>query len=130
MHLKKITMAISVLLTASTAMAEPKTKAVDLSNLYERYEKAGHSSLELIETTKQVLISGIVLDVGQSFSGNLILKVGAHANSQELARLAAANDVQENKLRALQAGARFRAICDLAFSSGTLYMSFQECSFK
>jgi len=58
------------------------------------------------------------------------LKVGAHANSQELARLAAADDAQENKLRALQAGAKFRAICDLAFSSGSPYMSFQGCFFK
>ena len=130
MRFKKITVAASIMLAAFTATAEPKPKAVDLSNLYGRYEKAGHSSLELMETTKQVLISGVVLDVGQSFNGNLILKVGAHAHSQELARLTAADDAQENKLRDLQAGTKFRAICDLAFSSGAPYMSFQGCFFK
>lgn len=83
-----------------------------------------------MNTTKRVLILGIVLDVGESFSGNLILKVGAHANSQELARLSAADDAQEDKIRALQAGTQFKAVCDLAFSSGTQYMSFEECVFK
>jgi hypothetical protein len=129
-HLKKITAATSVMLAASMAMAEPAPKAVDLSKLYGRFEKYGYSSLELMETTKQVLISGVALDVSQSFSNNSILKVGAHANSQELARLTAADDVQENKLKTLQAGAKFRAVCDLAFSSGAPYMSFQGCVFK
>jgi hypothetical protein len=83
-----------------------------------------------METTKRVLISGVVLDVSQSFSSNSILKVGVHANSQELARLTAADETQENKLKTLQAGAKFKAVCDLAFSSGAQYMSFEECVFK
>ncbi|WP_296945497.1 hypothetical protein [uncultured Massilia sp.] len=83
-----------------------------------------------METTKKVLISGMALDVKQSLSGNSILKVGAHANSQELARLTAADETQENKLNALQAGAKFKAVCDLAFSSGAQYMSFEGCVFK
>ena len=58
------------------------------------------------------------------------MKVGAHANSQELARLTAADDAQENKLKALQAGTKFKAICDLAFSSGAEYMSFSRVCFK
>jgi hypothetical protein len=127
---KKITVAATVILAASMAIAESAQKAVDLSKLYGRFEKAGYSSLELMETTKGVLISGVALDVSQSFSGNSILKVGVHADSQELARLTAADDAQENKLKALQAGAKFKAVCDLAFSSGTQYMSFQECVFK
>jgi hypothetical protein len=128
---KKIAVAASsVILAASMATAESAPKAVDLSKLYGRFKKAGHSSLELMETTKRVLISGVALDVSQSFSGNSILKVGAHANSQELARLTAADDAQENKLKVLQAGAKFKAVCDLAFSSGAQYMSFQGCVFK
>jgi hypothetical protein len=127
---KKIIVTASVMIAASMAMAESEPKAVDLSKLYGRFEKAGYSSLELMETTKRVLISGVALDVSQSLSGNLILKVGVHANSQELARLTAADDAQENKLKALQAGAKFKAVCDLAFSSGAQYMSFQECVFK
>ena len=83
-----------------------------------------------MEATKQVLISGVVLDVSESFSGNSILKVGTPANSQELARLSAADDAQEDKLNALQAGIKFKAVCDLAFSSGARYMSFQNCVFK
>ena len=130
MHFKKITVTASFMLAASMAMAEPVLKAVDLSKLYGRFEKAGYSSLELMETTKRVLISGVVLDVSQSFSGNSILKVGVHANSQELARLTAADETQENKLKALQAGAKFKAVCDLAFSSGAQYMSFEGCIFK
>ena len=130
MHFKKITVTASVMIAASMAMAEPAVKAADLSKLYGRFEKAGYSSLELMETTKQVLISGVVLDVSQSFSGNSILKVGVHANSQELARLTAADDAQGNKLKALQPGAKFKAVCDLAFSSGAQYMSFEECIFK
>jgi len=63
-----------------------------------------------METTKRVLISGVVLDVSQLFSSNSILKVGVHANSQELARFTAANETQENKLKALQAGAKFKAV--------------------
>jgi len=83
-----------------------------------------------METTKKVLISGVALGVSQSFSNNSILKVGVYANSQELARLTAAEETQENKLKALQAGAKFKAVCDLAFSSGTQYMSFEGCVFK
>jgi len=129
-HFKKIAVTANIMLAASMAMAEPAPKAVDLGKLYGRFEKAGYSSLELMETTKQVLISGIVLDVTQSFGDNSILKVGTHANSQELARLIAADDAQENKLKALQARAKFKAVCDLAFSSGAQYMSFEECVFK
>lgn len=130
MQVKKIVVATSVMLAVSIAMAEPAPKAVDLDKLFGRFEKAGYSSLELMETTKRVLISGVVLDVSQSFSGDSILKVGVHANSQELARLTAADDAQENKLKALQAGAKFKAVCDLAFSSGAQYMSFQGCVFR
>jgi hypothetical protein len=127
---KKIIAAASVILATSMTMAEPAPKAIDLSKLYGRFEKSGYSSLDLMETTKRVLISGVALDVSQSFSGNSILKVGAHANSQELARLTAADDTQEHKLKALQAGAKFKAICDLAFSSEAQYLSFQGCVFK
>jgi hypothetical protein len=112
------------------AMAEPSPKAVDLNKLYGLFEKAGYSSLELMETTKRVLISGAALDVSQSFSGNSILKVGTPGNSHELARLTAADDAQENKLKDLRAGAKFKAICDLAFSSGAQYMSFEGCVFE
>jgi len=131
-NLKKIIVTASIILGASMAMAEAEAapKAIELSKLYERFERAGYSSLELLDSTKHVTISGIALDVSQSFSGNSILKVGAHASSQELARLTAANDIQENKLKALQAGAKFKAVCDLAFSSGAQYMSFQGCVFK
>lgn len=130
MQFKKIIVAATLMLAASMAMAESAPKAVDLNKLYGHFEKSGYSSLELMETTKRVLISGVALDVTQSFSGNSILKVGAHANSQELARLTAADETQENKLKALQAGAKFKAVCDLAFSSGAQYMSFEGCVFK
>jgi len=129
-QLKKIIVTASVILAATMAMAESAPKAVDLSELYGRFEKSGYSSLELMDTTKRVLISGVALDVSQSFSGNSILKVGAYANSQELARLTAADNAQKNKLKALQAGTKFKAVCDLAFSSGAQYMSFQRCVFK
>jgi hypothetical protein len=130
MKLRKITMAASVVLATSMAMAESAPRAVDLKKLYARYEKAGYSSLELIDTTKRVLISGIVLDVGESLNGNLVLAVGVHANSQQLARLTSADDAQESKLKSLQVGAKVMAVCDLAFSSGAQHFSFQECSFK
>lgn len=130
MQFKKIIVTASVMLVASMAMAESTPKAVDLSKIYARFEKAGYSSLELMETTQGVLISGVALDVSESFNGNSILKVGVHANSQELARLTAADDAQEKKLMAVPIGAKFKAVCDLAFSSGAQYMSFQECVFK
>lgn len=130
MHFKKIIMGGSVMLAASMAMAEPAAKAVDLDKLYGSFQQAGHSSLELMETTKQVLISGVALEVSESFSGGSILKAGVRANSQEVARLTAADDAQEDKLKALKPGAKFKAVCDLAFSSGTQYMSFEECIFK
>lgn len=130
MRFEKIIVTASVMLAASMAMADSAPKAVDLGKLYGLFEKAGYSSLELMETTQGVLISGVALDVGESFNSNSILKVGVHANSLELARLSAANDAQENKLKALQAGAKFKAVCDLGFSSGAQYMSFQGCIFK
>lgn len=127
---KKIIVTASIILASSMAIAESAPKSIDLSEFYERFEKDGYSSLELMQTTKRVLISGITLGIGQSFNGNSILKVGAHANSQELARLTAIDSAQENKLKTLQAGARFKAVCDLAFSSGAQYLSFQGCVFK
>lgn len=122
--------ALSVVLVASIAMAEPAPKAADLGKLYGLFKKAGFSSLELMETTQQVMISGVAIEVSESFDGNLILKAGVHANSPEIARLTAVDDAQENMLKAVQAGAKFKAICDLTFSSGTHYMSFQRCVFK
>jgi len=130
MQIKKIIVTAMVILAAAAATSEPAPKAVDLSKLYDRFKKAGYSSLDFMETTKRVLISGVALDVSQSFSGDSIVKVGAHANSQELARLTAADDAQDNKLKTMQAGAKFEAVCDLAFSSGAQYMSFQGCVFK
>lgn len=130
MQLKYIIVAVSAAIATSAAIAESAPKTVDLSKIYGHYERAGYSSLEIMETTKHVLISGVVLNTGQSLIGNSILKVGAHANAKELARLTSANDTQENKLNSLQPGARFKASCDLAFSSGTQYMSFQNCYFK
>lgn len=130
MHFEKTAVAASAILAASIAMAESTPKAVDLGTLYKQFQKDGYSSLELMETTKQVLISGTILDVSQSLNGNSILKVSAHASSQELARLSAADTAQENKLKSMQAGVKFKAVCDLAFSSGAQYMSFQGCVFK
>ncbi|GGY74587.1 hypothetical protein ACFFTM_00600 [Pseudoduganella plicata] len=130
MQSRAIFAAASIMLASSMAMAGPAPKAVDLAKLYGHFEKAGYSSLELMKATKQVLISGIVLEVAESFSGNSILKVGTPANPQELARLSAADDAQEDKLNALQAGIKFKAVCDLACSSGVRYMSFQNCVIK
>jgi len=130
MHFKKISLAASAIFVTSMAIAESAPKIVELRKLYGQFEKAGYSSMDLMESTKRVQISGVALDVSQSFSANSILRVGEQANSQELARLTAADDAQENKLKALRPGARFKAVCDLAFSSGTQYMSFQGCIFK
>jgi hypothetical protein len=127
---KKIIMTASVIFTASMTMAEPAQKATDLNELYELFEKSGYSSLELMETTKRVFISGIALNITQSFSGNSILEVSAHTDSKKLARLTAANDAQEKKLTSFRSGAEFKAVCDLAFSSGSQYISFTECIFK
>lgn len=130
MHFKKTSMLANLMLVASMSVAQSAQKTVDLNTLYGIYEKSGYSSLELIKANRHVLISGIALDVGHSISGNSVLKVGVHANSQELARLAAADDTNENKLKGFQAGAKFKAICDLGFTSGARYLSFQECVFK
>jgi hypothetical protein len=124
MQFKKIAAAASLIVAASFTMAEPAQKSVDLGKLYTLFERSGYSSLELMETTKHVLISGVALDVSQSLNGNPILRAGASANSKELARLTAADDAQENKLQALETGMKFKAVCDLAFSSGSQYMSF------
>ena len=130
MQFKKIIVAASIMLATSMTMAEPTPKVVDLNELYGRFEKNGYSSLELMKTAKGVLISGVVLDISQSFVGNSILSVGVSADSGELARLTTADDAQEDKIKALQVGAKFKAVCDLALSSGTQYMSFQRCVFK
>lgn len=130
MSFKRIIVAAGLVLAASAVMAESAPKAVDLDKLYGRFEKAGYSSLELIDSTKGGLLSGVVLAVGESLDGGSILNVGTQANGRELARLSAADDAQENKLKAMHPGAKVKAICDLAFSSGTKYMAFEGCVFK
>jgi hypothetical protein len=40
--------------------------------------------------------------------------------------MSAADGSHENKLKNLQAGAKFKAIYDLTFSSGTQYISFKD----
>jgi hypothetical protein len=130
MNVKQCILATSIITLTHIAFAEPAPKSIDLNKLYGKFEKSGYSTLELMDTTKQVLISGTVLDVSQSFSGSSILKIGAHANSQELARLTAGDDAQENKLKLLKIGSNVKAICDLGFSSGTQYIPFQDCVFK
>lgn len=82
MQSEKIAIAAGAILAASTAMADSAPKPFDLNKIYAHYEKAGHSSLELMDSTKRALISGIVLDVNQSFNGNSILKVNKNSNSQ------------------------------------------------
>jgi hypothetical protein len=130
MYFRKTGAVASLILISSFAMAESAQRTADLSKLYGIYEKSGYSSLELTKANNRVLISGIALEVGDSFTGNSILKVGARANSQELARLTAADEMNENKLRSFQTGAKINAVCDLGFTSGTQYLSFQECIFK
>ena len=130
MNVKQCILAASITTVTCIAFAEPAPKSIDLNNLYGQFEKSGYSTLELMDTTKQVLVSGTVLDISQSFSGSAILKVGTHANSQELARLTTGDDTQQNKLKLLKIGSNFKAICDLGFSSGTQYITFQDCVFK
>jgi len=130
MNVKQFISAASITTVACIALAEPAPKSIDLNKLYSQFEKSDYSTLELMDTTKQVLVSGAVLDISQSISGSSILKIGTHANSQELARLTTGDDVQENKLKLLKIGSNFKAICDLEFSSGTQYIPFQDCVFK
>jgi len=130
MNFKQCIFAASITTVACIAFSEPAPKSIDLNKLYGQFEKSGYSTLELMDTTKKVLVSGTVLDISQSFSGSFILKAGTHADSQELARLTTGNDAQENKLKLLKIGSNFKAVCDLGFSSGTQYIPFQDCVFK
>lgn len=130
MNFKQCISAASITAVACIAIAEPAPKSIDLNKLYGQFEKSGHSTLELLNTTQQVLVSGTVLDISQSFSGSSILKAGTHADSQELARLTTGDDAQENKMKLLKIGSKFKAICNIGFSSGTQYIPFQDCVFK
>ena len=130
MNFKHRISAASITAVTCIAIAEPAPKSIDLNKLYGQFEKSGYSTLELLNTTKQVLVSGTVLDISQSFSGSSILKAGTHADSQELARLTTGDDAQENKMKLLKIGSNFKAICNIGFSSGTQYIPFQDCFFK
>ena len=130
MNVKQFILAASITTVACIALAEPAPKSIDLNKLYGQFEKSGYSTLELMDTTKQVLVSGTVLDISQSFSGSSILKAGTRADSQELARLTTGDDAQENKMKLLKIGSNFNAICNIGFSSGTQYIPFQDCVFK
>jgi len=130
MNFKQCISAASITAITCIAIAEPAPKSIDLNKLYGQFEKSGYSTLELLNTTKQVLVSGTVLDISQSFSGSSILKAGTHADSQELARLTTGDDAQENKMKLLKIGSNFKAICNIRFSSGTQYIPFQDCVFK
>lgn len=130
MNFKQCISAASITAVTCIAIAEPAPKSIDLNKLYGQFEKSGYSTLELMDTTKQVLVSGTVLDISQSFSGSSILKAGTHADSQELARLTTGDDAQENKMKLLKIGSNFKAICNIGFSSGTQYIPFQDCVFK
>jgi len=130
MNFKQCISAASITAVTCIAIAEPAPKSIDLNKLYGQFEKSGYSTLELLNTTKQVLVSGTVLDISQSFSGSSILKAGTHADSQELARLTTGDDAQENKMKLLKIGSNFKAICNIGFSSGTQYIPFQDCVFK
>lgn len=55
MQSRAILAAVSIMLASSMAMAGPAPKAVDLGKLYGHFEKAGYSSLEFMEATRQVL---------------------------------------------------------------------------
>jgi hypothetical protein len=63
MDVKKCILATSIITLAHIALAEPAPKSIDLNKLYGKFEKSGYSTLELMDTTKQVLISGAVLDI-------------------------------------------------------------------
>ncbi len=65
-----------VILAVSMATAQAAPTIIYSAKLYEHFEKAGFSSLELMDSARTVSISGIALNVGQSFSGKSILYAG------------------------------------------------------
>ena len=129
----------SLLLAASVSVAaEAVPKEISLGKLHQKYVKAGYSSMDLPEFEKRVAFSGVAISEPTkgfrrgpaSAGGGALLKAGVAGSENELARLVARDAAHEAKMEALKAGSEFKAVCTVAFASGTGYIPLQDCVFR
>ncbi|WP_126284775.1 hypothetical protein [Burkholderia stagnalis] len=119
-----------VSISGVTLAKTPRDHFVGLRDLYQRYVDAGYSALNFSELNGQVFVSGVALKFTESISGGVMLIAGDKSSSDELARISAADDDGDRRLKSLKIGKPFKAICDLGFTSGSEWMSLQNCIVK
>lgn len=117
---------------SSTALSQSTNAPINtnLTKLYQRFEKSNFSTMSMPELNKQVLVSGVVVENSKGFSGTILHAAAPSNPGKIVARLTASDDSEEAIMEALSIHSNFKAVCTLAFSSGTDYLALQDCVFK
>lgn len=121
---------VSALAVASVTcqFSYAQNKPVPLATLYKRFAADGNTSLSMPQLNQAVLVSGVVVGATTAVAtSNAIVRAGATADGEELARLIPARGRAGEALGTLKGGEAFVAECTLAFSSGS-YMALQNCT--
>ncbi|TLG87789.1 hypothetical protein FEM54_29165 [Pseudomonas edaphica] len=127
--------ALSALLLLCSFTGSPLAYAedverIDFDQLYEAFLNNDNSSLELPQYQKRLLISGVVLRNSVNFSGNPLLTVTSLSSDSEMARMTSYDAGQAEKMKNLQAGDEFKAICILGPTVGGSSLSLRDCVLK
>jgi hypothetical protein len=130
-HIKKgLCTALLLAAIACAVAAKDKTGAIKIERLYEDFENADYSTLDMEQYQQTVTVQGVVLDIDTSLfssSEEILVSLGAEAGGNELARLVFAPDA---KLKKVKIGQTIVASGDVAFSSGTDYIPLESCELK
>nr|WP_275679284.1 MULTISPECIES: hypothetical protein [Pseudomonas] len=114
---------------ACSLLFAPGADAQDIATLYQSYEQKGYSTLSMEELNQPVQITAVALGVSTNLKGAPILAAGDD-DGYELARLRGADSAQDEQMKALHPGQKFDAECVLQFTSGSDYLSFNQCTFN
>lgn len=116
-----------VLLSIASSLSMAAQAAnVPIEKLYQSFEAAEGSTLQMPEFGKRVSVVATVLSTTESLDGaGLIVKLGVRGEDSELAR--ASFEAKSPKLRKLKEGSAFKAECAVGSSSGTDWIPLQQC---
>lgn len=129
-NFKGTSLLVILLGVVASSVSAQTTERIDLGDLYEQYENNNLSSMSMPQFGQEVMVLGEVIGASKGITGNLILSAGSQDYEGELARLTPMDEDEEKKMARLQEGAPFQAICSLAMTMGSDWMSLQKCVFK
>ena len=123
MNLRSPLILATVLASASPAFAAD----TPIAKLHRSYQKADNSSLQMPEYGKRLVVVAQVLDQSQGMGGRMFVKLASPGSEDELARAVLDPEAPAAKVSALKQGAAFKAECKVGYTSGSRWLSLEDC---